>query len=343
MMATISLLLFMPFVPDMVSIDDVPNVILLCMILIGSFSWLCHGTASMLCSMFPPSSMAYMQTGFRTPEIYTVVILSILGLNSRASEADVVTFYWITALVVGLGLFSWLRVCRSKPAMHYFALKDESYNETDAQDQSEKSSLLAPSYGMLEDSSTGAPMAEGKRPVMVEDQAYVAKIIRPCRVAIFLNIWTSIFSAAFFAYVQPAGKTDVEIILYFTRLFSDLIGRPLARCPRPWFCKNKEQIVKIAWARISLMFVFFGYIAFPGLFPRSDIFIVVVVCVFSVLSGYLAVLSYEYAAASLETKAGQSVCGTLMNSTFQMACFTAVISSVMVSESGFIDEPGDER
>ena len=103
------------------------------MILIGSFSWLCHGTASMLCSMFPPSSMAYMQTGFRTPEIYTVVILSILGLNSRASEADVVTFYWITALVVGLGLFSWLRVCRSKPAMHYFALKDESYNETDAQ------------------------------------------------------------------------------------------------------------------------------------------------------------------------------------------------------------------
>ena len=44
-----------------------------------------------------------------------------------------VTFYWITALVVGLGLFSWMRVCRSKPALHYFALKDESYNETDAQ------------------------------------------------------------------------------------------------------------------------------------------------------------------------------------------------------------------
>ena len=130
MVVKISLLLFMPFVPDMFSIENVtgpatppphhptspppwqpgnlmtlatwqpdnlttrqptthtqvPNVILLCMILIGSFSWLCHGTASMLCSMFPPSSMAYMQTGFRTPEIYTVIILSILGLNSSASE-----------------------------------------------------------------------------------------------------------------------------------------------------------------------------------------------------------------------------------------------------------------
>ena len=73
------------------------------------------------------------------------------------------------------------------------------------------------------------------------------QIIRPCRVAIFLNIWTSIFSAAFFAYVQPAGTNDVEIVLYFTRLFSDLLGRPLARCPRPWFCRTKEQIVMVIW------------------------------------------------------------------------------------------------
>ena len=43
-----------------------------------------------------------------------------------------------------------------------------------------------------------------------------------------------------------------------------------------------------------------------------------VVLVFSVLSGYLAVLSYEYAAAALVTKAGQSMAGTLMNTTFQV-------------------------
>ena len=29
----------------------------------------------------------------------------------------------------------------------------------------------------------------------------------------------------------------------------------------------------------------------------------------------------RYAAASMETKAGQSMCGTLMNSTFQLAAF----------------------
>lgn len=68
-----------------------------------------------------------------------------------------------------------------------------------------------------------------------ESRAYVANAIRPCRIAIFLNIWSSIFSAAFFAYVKPSGSIDVELVLYFVRLFSDLVGRPLARLPRPWF------------------------------------------------------------------------------------------------------------
>ena len=44
-----------------------------------------------------------------------------------------------------------------------------------------------------------------------ETQAFVARAIRPCRVAIFLNIWSSIFTAAFFAYVKPAGSVDTEV------------------------------------------------------------------------------------------------------------------------------------
>ena len=85
-------------------------------------------------------------------EIYTVVILSVLRLNSSAKEvsfleplhnfprasitattaqlqSNVVIFYWMTACVVGIGLASWILVCSSKPALHYFHLKDESYNK----------------------------------------------------------------------------------------------------------------------------------------------------------------------------------------------------------------------
>jgi hypothetical protein len=46
------------------------------------------------------------------------------------------------------------------------------------------------------------------------------------------------------------------------RLFSDLVGRPLARLPRPWFLLTKENLVFVAWVRMSLMAVFFAYIAF---------------------------------------------------------------------------------
>ena len=54
---------------------------LLCLFVsLGVFGWLCHGTASMLASMYPPSAIAYLQTGFRCPEIYTIVAVAILHL-----------------------------------------------------------------------------------------------------------------------------------------------------------------------------------------------------------------------------------------------------------------------
>lgn len=76
--------------------------------------------------MFPPSSTAYLQTGFRTPEIYTVVMVSALGLGAKAKEANVVAFYFVTAGVVGVGTLCWVIVASSAPAKHYFSLKDET-------------------------------------------------------------------------------------------------------------------------------------------------------------------------------------------------------------------------
>ena len=92
MAVKICILFIMPFVPFWVPSNSVPYVILCCMSLEGTFSWLCHGTACQLCvssklslhciqkqrfdslhplnmplclpvlqqSMFPPSSTAYL-------------------------------------------------------------------------------------------------------------------------------------------------------------------------------------------------------------------------------------------------------------------------------------------
>lgn len=316
-------LFIMPFVPRLVSDEDaIPNIMLGFMVVIGIFSWTCHGTACQLCSMFPPSSTAYLQTGFRTPEIYTVLMVWGLHLGANASEFNVVAFYYATSLIVVIGTFCWIIICRTKHAKKCFALKDETYaSRVHADATGEKTSLLAGEGGAAD-----------------ESREEVAAAVLPCRIAIFLNIWSSIFSAAFFAYVQPAGNIDTEMVLYFVRLFSDLVGRPLARLPRPSWISNKDQLVRIAAIRLLLLVVFFCYIGFDWM-PKSDAFIIGVVAIFSILSGYLAVLSYEYAAASLQTKAGQSMAGTLMNSTFQTAAFTAVIMGVVVSQSGLFKDP----
>ena len=92
--------------------------------------------------MFPPSSTAYLQTGFRTPEIYTLAIVSILNIGSTASNVHIITFYYATALVVAIGAISWVIVARSKPAMAYFAQKDQNYERKFSLQHGETASLL---------------------------------------------------------------------------------------------------------------------------------------------------------------------------------------------------------
>ena len=57
-------------------------------------------------------------------------------------------------------------------------------------------------------------------------------------IALFIIMFCSIFQASFFAFVTSSvEKRDIEQILYFDRLFADLLGRPLTRFSRPFFLK----------------------------------------------------------------------------------------------------------
>ena len=54
--------------------------------------------------------------------------------------------------------------------------------------------------------------------------------IMPLCAALFIVMFFSILQAPFFAYVtSPVKGRNIEQILYFVRLFSDLLGRPLTR------------------------------------------------------------------------------------------------------------------
>ncbi len=55
----------------------------------------------------------------------------------------------------------------------------------------------------------------------------------PLCCTLMITMFCSIFQASFYAYVDSKRDWNIEQILYFTRLFCDLLGRPLTFLPRP--------------------------------------------------------------------------------------------------------------
>jgi hypothetical protein len=75
---------------------------------------------------------------------------------------------------------------------------------------------------------------------------------------LFVTMFTSIFQGVFFVYAKSdKGHSNVEQYLYFTRLFCDLLGRPLAALPRPSFVRTESQLWKGTLLRLALMGLFF--------------------------------------------------------------------------------------
>ena len=117
---------------------------------------LCHGTASMLASMYPPSAIAYLQTGFRCPEIYTLIAVSILHLGKDALISNLNLFYLITSGVVFVGAVTWTYIVMDEKSKNIFDLKDNRFHHFNSQ---ERTPLLG---GKLKSANGNNPLFEGE-------------------------------------------------------------------------------------------------------------------------------------------------------------------------------------
>ena len=104
-------------------------------VLLGICVSLCHGTASMLASMYPPSAIAYLQTGFRCPEIYTLIAVSTLHLGKNAQISSLNTFYILTSGIVLIGASSWTYVVMDEKSKIFFDIKDNRYHQFDSKER----------------------------------------------------------------------------------------------------------------------------------------------------------------------------------------------------------------
>ena len=81
------------------------------------------------------------------------------------------------------------------------------------------------------------PKEMKSKETIINDYYQCNKINILC-LALFIIMFCSIFQASFFVFVSSSVEgRDIEQILYFDRLFADLLGRPLTRLKRPSFLK----------------------------------------------------------------------------------------------------------
>ena len=89
---------------------------------------------------------------------------------------------------------------------------------------------------------------------------------------LFINIYCSILQGSFIGYTTSSeDNSAIVIIVFYARLFMDLLGRPLALLPRPGFFKTIEWLFFWSCLRALMMLFFFVYIALPDhYFFRND-------------------------------------------------------------------------
>jgi hypothetical protein len=286
---------------------DTKVILYVLFILLGISGWACHGTASGLAAMHGASEIAMLQTGFRCPEIFAIVVVFTLHIGRSSDMSAVNALYVVTSIAVLTGMISWICTCVAHESRECFDAKDmrlQNYDVAEAAPllaeakhagsfkptiQRNDSSLwlddddVDAEAGLLaidmdpDDSSdnfvphttrsneascldavTGATSSKhgktdlfdkyklaGKRSGenQESDSKHNAVAIvdhQPLWMlcaALIITIYCSIFQAAFFAYVNSQNGWEIEQVLYFTRLFSDLAGRPLTMLPRPSFMK----------------------------------------------------------------------------------------------------------
>ena len=103
------------------------SILLIIFASMGALTWYVHGCASMLASMFHPSAIAWLQTGFRCPEIYTLIAVASLEIGKLASQKSLFTFYILSGFFTVTGLGAWLYICLHETTIFYFQQKDYQY------------------------------------------------------------------------------------------------------------------------------------------------------------------------------------------------------------------------
>lgn len=164
-------------------------------------------------------------------------------------------------------------------------------------------------------------------------KTFVFERIWPCIFGLFLNIFGSIFLMPFYPYIP--GNSSLPQILFYTKLFSDTLSRPLTMLiPEP---KSKYWYLLMTFLRLAIFLpVFFLYI-YDLLGVQNDYFIIFMVSLFSLTSGLFGTFGYQLAPPLLEHQNGKLVAANYMNLSFNSGCVMALVVSFTIIHTVNLD------
>ena len=263
-------------------------------------------------------SMGYQGAGF------AVLLAQVLsGFNPKPTELELQSFFLgVGAIeVVAIGAYTLLNT--SSPSFK------ESMQRQDAMERSEQymaSKIKEFQVGAKEQGERNA-----SQPLLSTKTRFweLLRRIFPAALSLLVVIFGSIFLLTFYAYIESDGLfgKSLPTYLFFIKLGSDTISRPLTVCYQPF--KSSRGLMVASLLRLLFIPFFFAYIG--GMVPKNDIGILVGVGLFSMTSGFFVTNAYQFAANMVDAEKRVKV-ASMMSFLFTVGLNLAIGMSIIVQE-----------
>lgn len=295
-------------------------------LLLGSASAVLHGMLKQLATLLYPDCgrlTAAVTAGMQASALFVL----IASASSSSAQDKLFMIWWFYSEIVVLVLACWLcflgTVWKSPGISSQLVERDSMLLQTP----------------LLPGTNEQAPLFVSPQvPADLNqwDNAVVPRLsfARLCRVSwtvllsISFTVGSSMMVASWFNRVPTTRLAYLPDLLFYTRLFADLLGRPATLL---WTPSSRWGLLAMATLRIFLVPLFFWYVAHPSSWTRAiDVLAVVLVGVFAVSSGFLATVSYQMAPTLLsdeERAANSQVQTSLINVSFGAAVVVGLAAS----------------
>jgi len=352
--------------------------ILICVGLLGIFTWALHGCQSKLAALVRGNSATYQQIGFVLPAVLSLILNSTLG---SPREYDCLAYFCVIGAFLILSIIFAIKVLRNEFVMETLDNKDRvsslllgadiidameedngnnSFNNEYDNNLNEEEQLKLIEQIKLEEINNFSLLEQfcnmftcGYRKQIhtqtqtetrekIDDNDGDAVHIKLLGnnnsmdgiqyhvYSLFIVMFCSILEGSFISYVVPVNK-DLEIstVLYFVRVFSDLIGRPMTMLNLPNSMRTIDFVFKMSCFRVLLLILFFLYIYLLKDYNlQSDALIVAFQFILSFTSGFLVVLIYESASQVHKDDGKREKSIELLTLTFQVSSVIACLFGV---------------